>query len=773
MKTNFKRSLVFCAVSLATGFGSQTLAQQESQSETAVLESEGYSLDEIIVTATRVEESILQVPVAVTAVSGEILEQNNVSSIENLAELVPSLTYTQSSSDQNTSLQIRGIGTSVFSPAVEPSVSFILDGVVLGRQAQGLQDLVDIERVEVLRGPQSTLFGKNASAGVINVVTSDPSKETEGVLSLLAAEGGELHAKGAVSGSLSENVSARFSAFYKERDGHIENVFDGRDLNGFESKGARLKLLYQPSDDFSLLLTADYRDSEAECCIYQARDLSTALNPAQAALVRSALGAVVPGEENTQTNAGSDIFNNTDQSGLSATAELSIGNYGTLTSITAYRDWNFNNNLDVDGVPGESATLGVVQINTNSNTTSTEQFTQELRYAWNDGGRLSYVVGAYYFDLDLQNDFKRRLTAFVPAFGRAIFQSGGFRGNVDTTNLSVFGEANYKLTDKLGVVIGARYIDEELDYGLFRGPSQRIEPGDFPLGGPSGVPIDVSGIVSDTAVTGRFGFKYNISEDSNAYITYSRGYKGATYNVGFTGTEADVPLDPETSDAIELGLKAFFFDRKLQINSALFTTEFSGFQAQAAVPGELQVVLVNAGEVETSGFETEFTALISPSFTLSGGLTYTDGEITEFPFGQCYPGQTEAQGCIAGSQNLAGGVLPDVAELKYSISGRYQRGLGGSAWDGFVQVGYQWQDDIQFALTQDPRTIQDAYGVANLSFGLVNKQAGYNLSFFVRNVFDESYTNNIFGTPLVNGATSHYIPREAERYIGGTFTYSF
>ena len=206
-------SCITLCLSLAHGAGAQEASPDESR-----------TLDTVMVTATKRPESLQDVPVAVSARSGDSLENSGVSSIEGLATLVPSLTFTQSSNDLNNSVRIRGIGTEVFSSGVEPSVSFVVDDVVMARQGQGFQDLVDVETVEVLRGPQSTLFGKNASAGVIAVTTQAPSQTLSGKIDASAAEGNEYALRGTVSGPLSETVSARLTAFTKSNEGHIENV---------------------------------------------------------------------------------------------------------------------------------------------------------------------------------------------------------------------------------------------------------------------------------------------------------------------------------------------------------------------------------------------------------------------------------------------------------------------------------------------------------------------------------------------------------------------
>lgn len=354
-------------------------ANGQEEAEQAI--EEEISLERILVTATRVERSLQEVPVAVSAISGSAIDNNQINAMDGLTQLIPSLTFTQSTGDINSRVQIRGIGTGVFSSAVEPSVSFVLDGVVLGRQVQGLQDLVDIAQIEVLRGPQSTLFGKNASAGVINVTTKDPSFDTEGLIDVLYAQGGEQQFRGTFGTALNDEVGLRITGFTRERDGHIENITDGRDLNGFDTWGVRAKLVYEPNADLKFKFIGDYRKAENECCQFTARDFSTAFNQGQAGLVLAAMSGITPSPENRQTAAGAEIFNDSINSGVSGEVTYTLENGSTFTSITALRNFEFEDNVDVDGAPGEAGTLGVVQLNVNSGDTESTTFTQEFRLA--------------------------------------------------------------------------------------------------------------------------------------------------------------------------------------------------------------------------------------------------------------------------------------------------------------------------------------------------------------------------------------------------------
>ena len=756
MKAYLKMTVALCAVTTAA----------------TAQEVRPFTDDQIIVTAQKREQNLQDVPIAISAASGEQLRNAGVTSVAALSELIPSVTFTQSTGDINSSVNIRGVGTSVFSSAVEPSVSFVVDGVVLARQGQAFQDLIDIERVEVLRGPQSTLFGKNASAGVVNVITQAPSEEFEFVGEALYAELDEVQLRATASGRVSDTVGARLTGFFSRRDGHIENVFDGRDLNGGERWGLRGKVQFDPSDDLSVLVIADYSETDNDCCQYTARDFSAALNAAQGALVQQALAPVVPGEENRQTNVRAPVVNDSEQWGLSMQADYDLGGHA-LTSITAYREWDFNNNIDVDGTPGEIATLGVVQLDVNAGDTGTRQFSQELRLASPTGERLDYVLGVYAFVLDLDRRFERRLSAFVPALNGPVFRSGQFDGAVTTQNYSVFGNVNYLLTDRLTFNGGFRVIYEKLDYEVFRDPADTLEAGDIPLGGGAGTFVDIDDSTDDFALAGKAGFTYALADNANAYFSYSRGYKGRAFDVAFTTTDSAEPIDAEKSNALEAGVKAQFFDRRLTVNTAFFHTEFSNFQEQVAIPGELTAVLINAGDVRTRGVEVEVSARPTDALAFSGGVTFADAEITEFPQGPCFPGQTEDEGCIGGVQDLAGGDLPNAPDWRLNLTARYDAPLNFVPLNGFIQANYRWQDEVQFALEQDPLTIQDAYGILNMSVGVRTPDNGVQATLFVRNLTDETYTANIFRDAVVEGAVSQYIPRDAERYFGGSLRFAF
>ena len=729
------------------------------------------TLETVMVTATKRPETLQNVPVAVSAKSGQDLENSGVSSIEGLATLVPSLTFTQSSNELNSSVRIRGVGTEVFSSGVEPSVSFVVDDVVLARQGQGFQDLVDIERVEVLRGPQSTLFGKNASAGVISVTTKAPSDTLSGKIDITAAEGDEYALRGTISGPLSKTVSGRLTGFTKSLKGHIKNIPDGRDLNGYDNWGMRGKLLIEPSSALDLTLIADYRDTQQDCCAYQIRDTSTALNPVVGVTLDALLNPVVASPENRQTHLNAPVYNNSEQWGVSGKAEYSFDNGYIFTSITAHREWDFENNLDVDALSFEDPMPGVVTFDLNSGQTNLTQTSQEFRLASPEWESFDYVIGAYFFELDLDRSFRRRIEAMT-GLG-AVAQSGQFNGSVGNKNYAVFGSGNWRLGQGTTIFGGLRLLNETLDYQVYRDPTNTLQPGDFPLVGSAGTFADIDGDTSDTALVGNVGIRHQWNDDLMTYVRYARGYKGRAFDVIFTAPQDTQVVDAEQSDSYEAGLKFQTANNRLQMNAAIFWTNYEDFQAQERDVSASTVVVANAGEVSTKGIELDATALLTNTTMFQGGIAYTDAKVDRFPFAQCYRGQTLSEGCINGVQDLSGKDLPNSPDWRFTASLRQDIPLKTLPFDGFIQVDGSWQSEVQFQIDQNPNTTQDGYGLLHLSAGIQDKDDIWTASVFVRNLLDETYASNVFADPLYPGVISHYLPRDSERYVGARLAASF
>jgi iron complex outermembrane receptor protein len=722
--------------------------------------------DVIVVTAQKREQTLQETPVAVSVIGGDTLDATGTSSVEALTDFSPSLTFQQGSNELNSSLNIRGVGTSVFSTAVEPSVSIVIDDVVMARAGQGFQDLIDIERVEVLRGPQSTLFGKNASAGVVSVTTSDPSASPTAAFDAEATNDGAYAFRGTVSAPLSDTVGFRLSGFYKDFDGYIDQLGEGPDAGSYENYGVRGKLQFEPSDKFTLKLIGDWRESESVPGALVVRDNS---NPAYL----DAIAPVIPGTENDQINTNGENFSDTSQWGLQANAEYTFDNDFTLTSITAYRTWDFENNIDVDGLPLQDPQPGgLLTFDVNNGRTDLSQFSEEIRLASPRINNFDFLLGAFAFQLDADRSFQRRLEIAIPA--GQIAQSARFDGGVKTTNLALFASGNlYFNNDATTIFGGIRGIYEELEWDAFRDPANVLVPGDLPFGGTLGTFADFSDSTDDTALVGNIGVRQSFNDFVDGYASYSRGYKGQAYTVAFASVDGLDIVDAEESDAYELGLKMSSPGGKWNANFALFHTEYDNFQAQGQRPGEITFELTNAGTVKTSGFEAELIGSPTEYLDVNLGYAFIDATIDEFPRAPCYTGQTPAEGCVDGAQDLGGAELPFSPDHRFTAFARQVIPFSGQSFNGFVQVNGSWQSEQQYTLANDPRSIQEGYGIINGAVGLRDKDGRWEGQVFANNIADQFYTSNITPFGLFGGIVYQNLPRNYERFYGVRLRFNF
>lgn len=756
------------------------------------------SESDVVVTAQKRTERLQDVPLAVSAISAETLSQRQINDTSALVQAVPSLTYTQGNNVSNSTFRVRGVGTTLFNQGSESSVSTVIDGIVLARQAQGFIDLADLERVEVLRGPQGTLFGKNATAGVISVVTARPTSSLTARAEATIAELDEYRIKGTVSGPLTDTLGFRVSGFYNDVGGHITNVANGRDQNGFESWGLRGKLDWDATPGLNLLATVDYRHTNANCCQPQYVKVTTPL------LVQLLL-PVVASRHNREVSIDVPSFNNTRQLLASLEANLDLGNH-TLTSLTAWQDFDFDNNVDVDGLNTPSPIFvpysngrGIL----NGGPAGVQQFSQELRLTSPQTGPFTYVAGLYYLDLDVTRGFKRRLGNCVTggANGPAVFgqpcavptyTSTFHSAESKTEQYAAFGQAELKLYGGLSAIAGARLQRERVAYEANR-PGLPLVAGDTAQMGASAG----SGSTRDTDLSGKLGVQYRVSRDAQAYVTWTRGYKGAAYDIEVTANFANQrPVRPETVKAWEAGLKLDLFDRRLSLDTAAFYADYSDLQVQAAytdpLTGIVSSIPTNAGSAVTKGVEVELAARPARGLTLNGGVTYlatsldVDGVSCPLPVqaaatvqpglpvNQCYR-------ITAGGTpflNVRDGRIPNAPSWRGTLTARYERDLPGSDLALFGQVSTNAQTKVNFSLEQDPDTVQGGYAIFDASIGFRQVDGRYSATLFVRNLGDRHYLTSVSRAgQLTNAANPNnltgFLPKDADRYVGATFTASY
>jgi len=737
------QGLLLSSVLLAGGAHADTLAAAgaDNAEGTAIgVPQAGSEVASVTVSATRRNASLQTVPLAITVLDGERLEQANRNSIESIVQEIPSATFRQQGGNKDSTLFVRGIGTISTSPGVEPTVSTVIDGVVLARPGQATLDLLDIDRVEVLRGPQGTLFGKNASSGVLNVISRKPGQQLAGFVDGGYYEGNEKRVRAGVSGALVPNVvAASLNALYADYDGNVSNLHaGGGKVNGYERKGLRARVDITPRDDLDITLIADYLRSTGSPSFTAYKSTSAAFS--------QAISPVVASRDNRSINAdlASDIRDT--NRGVSAQVDWRINGY-TLTSISAARDWD-NQQYTSTSAIGNSAEASRITAaypaTRDIGTVAFSQVSQELRIASPKDGFVDYVAGAFYLHGKDREVYQRIVTTNAVNSGRADY-------GVKNDSYAVFGEATLNFTPVLRGIAGARWNRDELSYDHVRTSTQAAA---FPGVQPA---TQSAGETDKDGYSGRLGLQYDLAPGINTYATYSRGYKGPAYNVFFNMLARDtLALKPETSDAFELGFKSSWLERRLTVNLAAFHTAYKDYQANFydTVAGAVVTRLINAGEVSTRGLELDITARPTQRLSLNAALAYTDAKIDQF----------NCPAAAAASCNLNGQTLPFSPKWKSFVRANYGLPLdNGLLLD--LSADYSVQSRTQYDLFQSPDAIQGAYGLINAGVTLSSSEGGWRVALVAKNLANKSYATNLVTS---TGYVTRGVPRDDSRYFGIT-----
>ncbi len=720
-------------------------------------------VSEIVVTAQKREERLQDVPVAVSVVSGAAIAASGAVNLEGAQYLVPTLNFRKSGTTINQSLFLRGVGTSTFSIAGEPSISTVVDGVVYSRAGEAFSDLIDIDRLEVLRGPQGTLFGKNTSAGVVNIVTKRPGDDLGGyVEGAYFSNRDEYRLRGAVDAPLSDKVKSRVTAFYGRYGGNIRNLTRDTRVNGYEHWGVRAVVTADPTDDLSLTFIADYRKSDDDCC---AELIGTAPTNLTATVLPT------PRRDKTRQVAQGLITATTEQSGgVSLQADWAVGGQ-TVTYIGSYREYDNTEIRDGDWLP--RAYVGFNQLHDVGPQTS-NTLTQEVRVTSPADQFITYVAGAYYSRAETERTFTRNdvVCSLTPA--PAVITPCTAAGTVVTTpsgtanfgsvfkNFALFGQGTVNVSDQLRLIGGLRYTSDRLS--VFHSRATTLAgPGIQPSFGPFATHQ------SNDNLSGKAGIQYDLVPETTIYATYARGYKGPAYNVFYnltaTGTNA---IEAETADSYEVGMKNTLMDGRLILNLAGFYAKYHNFQANNPdiVAGVLVTRFTNAGTISTRGGELDLIYRPMRDLNINGGVAYTDAHIDQF--------KLPTNGVVTG-------VVPSGTQLAYAPKWKGSLGMDyrirtGSAVDVVLgaQGSYQSKQLSQLDASAAIRaaTTIHGYAMVDLSAAIVDVDDRYRVTFQVKNLFDESFASAITsGGP--GGSYRYLIPREADRYYGVTGRLNF
>ena len=746
-------------------------------------------LEEIVVTAQKRAENLAEVPVAVSVVSAEQLQTANITNAESLDQMVPTLTFKKGTTNLNSTLSVRGIGTQSFASGAEPSVATVVDGVVMGRAGMAFTEFTDINQVEVLQGPQGTLFGKNASAGVINMTTRDPGQQLDVEGKVAYFQGQEYHVDARVAGPLTDTIGGSLAVLYRDYPGNIRNVYDNQMVDGDHVRGIHGKLIFALADGLKLTLNGDYVNSVDNCC---ADVIGTVLPTTYYTNVfLPSLHGVVPGPNNMQIDNDFTPQTNDTNAGSSGQIDWSVGEY-TVTSITAFRRWYNFQGRDGDFHAGDDNYLDSAKQNApgvgnfpdimehDRGGLTFKQYSEELRLASPTNQLFEYVVGAFVWHTDEKDYFSRsdslcgtstlpaNATGFIPCEpGFSTYSNTIGQANWDTKfdNDAAFGQGTINVTDTFRLIAGARYTHDKVYYIFDRVDTNGTGPG-------VGANYAGSGTTDDNGWSAKGGAQYDLTKDIMGYATWSRGYKGPAFNVFFNMSALNTaPIAPETSNAYEIGLKSSLFDEQLRLNVAVYEETFDNFQANSFVQinGSVTTSLTNAGTVRSEGATADFEWRPTKDFSVYGGYSYDKAYIVSY----LCAGQVGA--ALTTCETVHdGAMLPFAPRNKADITPSYQLPLGSSVpFTTRVNVSYVYTSLTNFDIDQTPLARQPAYGLLNAGIVFTDPKDKYSLSLLGENLTNKFYTT--FITPVGNGVAAGsfarlQVPRDATRYWGVSFS---
>ncbi len=731
-------------------------------------------LEEIIVTAQKREQNLQDVGIAVTAFSGDLIRELGFTNTTDVASMTPGLNYTVPNAESSQiNFFLRGVGLNDFADANENPVAVYVDDVYRPAMGGLSFQLFDMERVEVLRGPQGSLFGRNTTGGLVHYISKRPTNEFDGYLSLTGASNSQFKFEGALGGPIGDTVSGRISAATNSHDGYTKNRGTGPDYNESDSIAVRGQLLFTAGDSFDALLSANFSDNDAAVWAWQhqatkfnANAESVPLGPAEQdmSVDCNADGMLDPGD--LRPAPGTDCFGYRDtdgdpfageydrdgkveveSSGISLNANWDVGNV-TITSITAFQN--------VDRLQSEDTEAGPFPLVQPTFMAETDTFTQEFRIAGGSDA-LRWLGGVYYFDNDVVGHYLLDLTNL----GFIFFDANWTQ---DTESLALFGQVEFNLSDQWMLTIGARGASEEkeLDY-------LNVDTSGF-FTGVVGLPTNVAFDFDTTSVgnlaqhdndsfNGKVQLDWKPNDDLLIYGSISQGTKSAGFNVGFldetllfaSNTVDTIPYDDETLTSFEVGFKSTLGGGRTRLNGSAFFYDYEDFQTFRF---ELLNAIIFNTDAEVSGVELELQSSPAEGWDLALGLSFLDATAENIP---------SPLGVLRDRDMVA---APDVSANALI---RYE-------WPAFnghlaVQFWANYQDEIFYDIQNVPVSREDGYTVSNLRVSYAAENDRWLLAAFVHNLTDEEYLSYTFDFTGVFGFNQQAFGQP--RWSGVTFQYNF
>ncbi|MEZ5559022.1 MAG: TonB-dependent receptor [Pseudomonadales bacterium] len=679
----------------------------------SVLAAQANVIEEIVVTAEKRAASVQDTSIAITAYTAETLDLRGIEEIEDLQFSAPNLVISHNSQSPVTYAYIRGIGSDQLVAGFDPGVAYHVDGVYVGQPSSMPGDLWDMERVEVLRGPQGTLYGRNTTGGAINVITAQPSAETELFGDVTLGNYGRQRYRAVVGGG-TEEVAGRLSYIRDFDDGYQDNLV-GRNGDVTDFDAVRGKVRFSIGERGELTLMAQRFQNQGR----QSQKRREPFAPVELApgFVIDVYDGAIPNPTDPRKVA-KDYPEKLDLQNDFFSGHFSWDFDGfRLVSITGYikNDWTQNSDIDMSSNPVQFQNWDM----------QTDQFTQEIQLVSSGDGPWEWILGAFYFDEDLSTNYlfdDSSIAGFT-------FRNGG---DLKTESRAVFGQLSYDFRDRgmpIRVVSGLRWTQDKKDISEFQQIPQFA--------------VDLAGSMDEewTEMSGKLGLDWFVSEDVLAYVNYSHGYKGGGFSIGQFDS-----FDPETVDSFEVGLKSQFWADRAQVNVAAFYNDYQDLQVNF-----LQFTLFttdNAAKATIQGIEVESTFIPVDNLTLGVNLTWLDAEFDEYQFSDTI--------------DLSGDTLNRAPEYTIALSAQYDWPLG-DAGKLTARADYYWQDDVYYRVQNIPRHRADDFFTADARLMWSSADETWVIDAFVKNLTDEDNQRSLTVSDGLstgnNSFISYYPPR--------------
>lgn len=694
----FKLSAVALSVSALT-ISSPVLAQDADTEAGA--NSDKY--ETITVTSNRRTKSLNEVPMAVTALGSMTIERANVLDIEDVAGMTPGFSIS-TYNPVTPQPYIRGVGTNSSSVGDDASVGVFIDDVYAGRAGGFRSDMFDIQRVEVLRGPQGSLYGRNVAGGAISVITKDPTEFFEGKLKGTLGSYNLMELQGMVSGPVADDVNGRFAGSIRQRDGWVDNVNTGSEVRNQDNKSFRGKLDFNLSRKADLMLIADY-----------AKDNLDGPGVRSVDGYGDVYGEEYPTEgEIDQVDLFKDGSTDREIFGLSANLTVDLGDY-LFTSISAYRQQDYYFFDDLTGRYLQDAGLSLM----NDASEKSEQVTQEFRLQNLTNGPFEWTAGVYIFNESIEREEAWDSSKMYEFMGVDMASRGVWDAANDTHSYAVFGEGSYRLNDNWGITLGGRYTYDKKDFSV-------IATGAPDLLGFLQENYQVEEQKSWNSFTPKFTVNYFADQGDMVYLTVSEGYKAGGYNgIAATADMASTPFDQETAQNYELGFKARFFDKALSLNGAAYFLDYSDLQ-NFTTDIETGEVRTATGDAEVKGIELDANAFVTDGLRMFATYAYTDSEFTSFE----------------SDPSVVGNTLARTPEHSGSLGANYQWLLdNGQTLDWRTDITYQ--DEMFFSVSNEAAAKTDSYTLVNSNVTWETMD-GWEFTVYGKNLTDKEYIVHSF-----------------------------